>query len=224
MRNALKREMAVALGLGALASLLTRRSTKTTMLLSAAAAALYTASRSTAFEYRNKSVLITGGSRGLGLALAKRLAKQGAKVTIVARNAEEIERAKDIILGATPNAQVLTFVGNVTSKNALSAAIDAAIEKFGGLDVLINNAGAMLVGPFEAMEREDFSAQMNLHLYAIVEGTKLVIPHFRERGEGRIINICSLGGKVAIPHMTTYDASKFAMAGFSQGVSSELAH
>lgn len=224
MRNALKRELSVLCGLGALASLLTRRSHKTTMALSALAAGLYTASRGEGdFDYRGRSVFITGGSRGLGLALAKQAARRGANVTIIARQADEIERAKDIIISECPKAQILTFVADVTSKGSFEAAFQAAREKFGGIDVLINNAGAMLVGPFEAMEREDFSALMNLHLYAVVEATKLVIPHFRERGEGRIVNICSLGGKVAVPHMTTYDASKFALAGFSQGVSAELA-
>jgi len=93
----------------------------------------------------------------------------------------------------------------------------------GGLDILVNNAGAITVGPMVAMDPEDFRAQMNLHLHAVVSSCTLSLPALhRSRGK-RIVNICSMGGKVAMPHMLPYDASKFALSGFSQGLAAELA-
>lgn len=174
-----------------------------------------------------KNILITGGSRGLGLALAKELILGGASVSLLARDFAELERAKDILLPLKTNqnhlSRVLLYQCDVTDQKQLHEAIKNTLADLGSIDVLINNAGVITVGPFDSMEEEDFRAQMELHLFAVINPVKLVLPEFRKKGGGKIINICSLGGKVAVPHMLPYDTSKFALAGFSQGITAELA-
>lgn len=175
------------------------------------------------FDFREKNVFITGGSRGLGLSLAWNLLKRGASVTLVARDLEELDQGRNHLLQDFPKARVFIKACDVTDAMFLKTILQQSIHEMGSIDLLINNAGSILVGPFASMEREDFEAQMKIHLYAAIEATKQIVPHFQERGGGRILNICSLGGKVAVPHMLPYDVSKFALAGFSQGVSAELA-
>lgn len=221
MRKSLKKELSLVCGIGAFVCGLVRLR-KSAALLSGLSAGLLFAPTEV-FEWEGKSALITGGSRGLGLAIARAMINKGVKVTLVARKPEELENAREMLLGEFPEAQICTVICDVTKKEDLQKAIDDALEAFGMVDVVVNNAGAITVGPFESMTVSDFEAQMKLHLYAVVQSTQLVLPHFRERGGGRIINICSLGGRVAVPHMSAYDASKFALAGFSQGVASELA-
>lgn len=222
MKNGVKKELAIALGLGAINCLL-RRSNKSAALLSVASAGLLFSSSSSNYSFKGKTVFITGGSRGLGYALAAKFLRDGAKVTIVARKQEELEKAQNRLAQLHPDASVYAITCDVTNRAQLSHAIHDSIKRYGQIDILVNNAGAISVGPFASMDKADFEAQMNLHLYAILDSTKLIVPHFRERGVGRIVNICSLGGKVAVPHMLPYDTSKFALAGFSQGITAELA-
>jgi NAD(P)-dependent dehydrogenase (short-subunit alcohol dehydrogenase family) len=174
------------------------------------------------FSFRGASVAITGGSRGLGLALAKELVQQGALVTLLARDGKELDRARALLVGEYHLARVHTIICDVTETAQVHAALEETVRVFGNIDVLINNAGAIVVAPYETLTREDFEAQMDLHLYSAMTTTEWVLPHFLRNKKGRIINICSMGGKVAVPHMLPYDTSKFALAGFSQGLSAEL--
>lgn len=222
MKKTLKKEIAIISGVGALVCMLARRP-KPAAVLAGFAAGVCLVPGTRPFIWRGKSVFITGGSRGLGLALARRLVSEGAKVTLVARKFEELNRARHLLLNEFPNADVGTVVCDVTRKDQLAIAFNTALENFGVIDAVVNNAGAISVGPFESMTRADFEAQMKLHLYAVIESIQIVTPHFQQRGGGRIINICSLGGKAAVPHMLPYNASKFALAGFSQGAAVELA-
>jgi short-subunit dehydrogenase len=169
-----------------------------------------------------KSVVITGGSRGLGLALAQELFARGAQVALLARDADELERARRH-LSQEENPRVLTLVCDVTRSQDLLEAYDVTEAVFGRIDILINNAGAISAGPFETMEQEDFEAQMDLHFSAVVQAVRLALPFFHKNGEGRIVNISSIGGKVPLPHMAPYSASKFALSGFSRAVTAELA-
>jgi short-subunit dehydrogenase len=220
MNKALRNEILTVCGLGALGSLLLGRPRVAAGFgLAAASAALLT---DIPISFRGQSVVITGGSRGLGLALAKELVREEAYVTLLARDAQELDRARQLLLFEWPQARVQTLVCDVTQQDQLSIALEETVKAFGAIDVLINNAGAILVAPFESLSREDFEAQMNLHFYAILQATQWVLPHFLRRGKGRIVNICSVGGRVAVPHMIPYDASKFALAGFSQGLAAEL--
>jgi short-subunit dehydrogenase len=221
MTNALKKELAAITSLATLFSL-KLKSPLLTSLLGVTSAGLLISSLQKAFCYKGKNVYITGGSRGLGLSLAWNLLEKEATVTLVARDIEELHRARDILLQDFPNASIFLSTCDVTDSAQLSQSLSQAIDRMNGIDLIINNAGSILVGPFSSMVREDFEAQMNLHLFAVLESTKLILPHFQNRGGGRILNICSLGGKAAVPHMLPYAASKFALAGFSQGIASEL--
>lgn len=222
MTAALKKELAfISATLALIAA--RRKSALWTGVFTAGAAGLFLAARHRGFDYLGSRVYITGGSRGLGLSLAWNALQRGAQVTLVARDEDELRRAQDILLGDFPEARIFIDTCDVTDPEQLRQSISAAIGNMGGIDLLINNAGSILVGPFRSMTREDFEAQLKLHVLAVVEATQLVLPHFRARGQGRILNICSLGGKAAIPHMLPYDTSKFALAGFSQGVGAELA-
>ena len=221
MRNGLKKELALMCGVGSLMML--RRKSPVAAVLAATAAGLYASSVLMRKEIRGRSVLITGGSRGLGMALAQELLRQGARVSILARQGDELDRARTMLLSQFPQAELHLVAADVTDRTSLQAAITSAVERWQGLDILVNNAGAITVGPFATMTREDFEAQMELHFFAILESTFAILPIFRRQRRGHIVNICSLGGKVAVPHMLPYDSSKFALAGFSQGLAAELA-
>jgi short-subunit dehydrogenase len=173
------------------------------------------------YSFENKVVVITGGSRGLGLALAENLIGRNSQVALLARDEEELQRAQNQ-LNYVPDAQVMTVVCDVTNRNHLRSAFSQIRTRFGRIDVLINNAGAVTAGPFESMSQSDFESQMNVHFYAILKAVQLLLPTFKAQGEGRIVNISSIGGKIAVPHMSPYCASKFALAGFSQAISEEL--
>lgn len=220
MGNGIKRELAVLCGIGTLLTL--RKNTPLASLFALTGAGLLASSFTKSISVKGKSVLITGGSRGLGLAIAEELLKADASVTIVARQQDELNRAKHILFEKYPDAEVQTLVCDVTDPEALKVVFSKTIGRWGSLDILINNAGAISVGPFESMTREDFEAQMNLHFYAVLEAVKCALPQFHRQGRGHIVNICSLGGKVAVPHMLPYDSSKYALAGLSQGLNAEL--
>ncbi len=175
------------------------------------------------YDFNGKHVVITGGSRGLGLALARKFITEGARVTLIARDYEELRRAQLRLKSAYPKAAVCILACDITKGEELSEAIRQAHFQSGWIDVVVNNAGAIMASPFEVMDAEDFRAQIDLHLNAVVEMTHHMAKYFRVRGGGRIVNIASIGGKIALPHMAAYTASKFALAGFSRAVASELA-
>lgn len=221
MRPALKNEWLALAGVGA-ALLIAAKRPKTAMAVAGAAGFLL-ASNPRKESFRGKSVLITGGSRGLGLAMALEFAREGAKVAVIARDRDELLRAKSKVEALVPNSHLRAYTCDVTDPREFAEAIKLVALDQGGLDVLVNNAGAITVGPFESMDNEDFKAQMELHFMAPVRACRLALPYLRERPGARIVNISSMGGKVAVPHMLPYDASKFALAGFSQGLMAELA-
>jgi short-subunit dehydrogenase len=175
------------------------------------------------YSYHGKSVVITGGSRGLGFALATELVKEGANVTLLARDRTELLRAKNYLQNNFAGAKVQAFVCDVNEENHIQEAFRRILFRYGTIDVLINNAGSVAAGPFEAMNIEDFNAQMKIHFYAPLKAIQNVLPIFKKKGSGKIVNIASIGGKVPVPHMSSYCASKFALAGLSQTLSAELA-
>lgn len=220
MRRGLRNEYSAALGAGALLLYAAKRP-RAALLFGGLAGALYLSGRKE--PVRGQNVLITGGSRGLGLALAMEYAREGCHVAILARDGRELSRAREAIEKEVPGARVITFNCDVTKEAPLRLAIQAAASAMGSLDILVNNAGAISVGPFASMDNEDFEAQMKLHFFAVVNSCRLALPELRKSQGRRIVNICSMGGKVAVPHMLPYDCSKFALAGFSQGLMAELA-
>ncbi|GAB3933955.1 SDR family NAD(P)-dependent oxidoreductase [Larkinella terrae] len=173
-------------------------------------------------DFRGKTVVITGGSRGLGLVLAREFAQEGANLAICARDEAELERAKaDLELnGGT----VFTYACDITDKTQVTAFIQAVQETVGPVDVLVNNAGTILVTPFEHATEDDFREVMETNFWSAVYAINAVLPQMRARKEmgGRIVNIASFGGKVAFPHLMPYSTSKFALVGYSEGLRPEL--
>jgi NAD(P)-dependent dehydrogenase (short-subunit alcohol dehydrogenase family) len=173
-------------------------------------------------DLRGKSVLITGGSRGLGLLLARRFAAQGARLTLVARDPGELDLARRE-LTALSGSRVLALPGDVGNRADMEWAVERAAERFGRLDVVVNNAGVIQVGPLAHMTLEDFEDALAVHFWGPLYTTLAALPHLRAEGGGRIVNIASIGGKIAVPHLTPYSASKFALVGLSNGLQAELA-
>lgn len=165
-------------------------------------------------------VLITGGSRGLGLALAREFARHGCDLVICARDPVELEIAKADLEGR--GARVLALTCDVTCRPEVEALVERAAERFGRVDVLVNNAGVIQVGPFETMTVRDFERAMAVNFWGTVHATLAVLPLMRAQRGGRIVNITSIGGRVAIPHLTPYTCSKFAQRGFSEALRAEL--
>jgi short-subunit dehydrogenase len=175
--------------------------------------------------FRGKVVVITGASRGLGLALAEVLARRGAKLALVARDEFELDRARRKLLengAAKGDAELFAIVADLRNRDQAEGMIAKATSQFGRVDVLINNAGVITVGPLENQTVEDFREVMEANFFSGVYSTLAVLPQMLARGEGAIANITSIGGKVAVPHMLPYTASKFAAVGFSEGLATEL--
>ena len=173
------------------------------------------------YDLSGKTVLITGGSRGLGLVMGRELVRQGSRLAICARDAAELERARaDLAQGG---ADVFTIPCDVTNKAQVDEMVHIIRDRLGPIDVLINNAGIITVGPMEVMTLDDYDEAMKTHFWAPLYTTLAVLPEMRQRCNGRIVNISSIGGKVSTPHLLPYSASKFALTGFSEGLRAELA-
>jgi Short-chain dehydrogenases of various substrate specificities len=177
--------------------------------------------RTAQYTLRDKVVLITGGSRGLGLVLARHICAQGGKVALLARDPEELARAKADLTAR--GGKVLTVECDLLDRDQIEAAVRKVIDRFDRIDILINNAGIIEVGPLDHMTRDDFDRAMRLHFWAPYELVSQIVPEMRLWGAGRIVNISSIGGKVAVPHFAPYSASKFALTGFSDAIRTELA-
>jgi short-subunit dehydrogenase len=173
------------------------------------------------YDLHNRVVLITGGSRGLGLALAHEFAREGAHVIICGRDEATLKRAQSKL--AESKLSVLGIPCDVTDQEQVKTLVRRVNARFHRIDVLVNNAGTIAVGPLEVMTHDDYEDAMNLHVWAPLYTTLAVLPDMRRRGEGRIVNIASIGGKIGVPHLTPYSASKFALVGLSQAMHAELA-
>jgi NAD(P)-dependent dehydrogenase (short-subunit alcohol dehydrogenase family) len=170
-------------------------------------------------DFAGRVVVITGGSRGLGLVLARQLAYEGARLCLLARNEDELTRAAAQF---PPGGEVLTLRCDIRRRADVRAAVDAILDRWGIIDVLINNAGVIQVGPLEHMTPGDFENAMATHFWGPLHLMFEIVPSMRRRGFGRIVNISSIGGRVAVPHLAPYCASKFALAGLSDAVRTEL--
>ncbi|MBJ6761017.1 SDR family oxidoreductase [Myxococcaceae bacterium JPH2] len=173
------------------------------------------------FDFHGRTVLITGGTRGLGLVLARQFLSEGARVAICGRDVATLERAREEL--ARSGGQVLAVTCDVRDQVQVEALVARVHERFGAIDVLVNNAGIIQVGPLESLSLEDFREAMDTHLWASLYTTLTVLGEMKRRGRGRIVNIASLGGKVAVPHLASYCASKFAQVGLSDALRAELA-
>lgn len=172
-------------------------------------------------DFCDKSVLITGGSRGLGLVLAREFAKEGARVAVCARDCDELTRAVANLTGF--GARPLGIPCDVTDRQSVEQAVGDVLEMWGRVDVLVNNAGMIQVGPAKLMTIDDYENALRTHFWGPLYAMMAVIPGMRERRAGRIVNISSVGGKISMPHLLPYGASKFALTGLSEGLRAELA-
>jgi short-subunit dehydrogenase len=170
--------------------------------------------------FRDKTVVISGASRGLGLELARGLVSEGARIALLARERDELRNVANEF--ARYGDRVLVLECDVRKQDEARQAVAAIFERFDGIDVLINNAGIIQVGPVEHMKLEDFIDAMEVHFWAPLYLMLEIVPHMKSRGQGRIVNITSIGGKVAVPHLLPYVASKFALVGLSEGLRAEL--
>jgi NAD(P)-dependent dehydrogenase (short-subunit alcohol dehydrogenase family) len=172
-------------------------------------------------DLRGAVVLITGGSRGLGLAMSRELAQQGCRLAICARDESGLEAARSDLQRF--GAEVLAVPCDVSDQAQVASMVEAVIRHYGRIDILINNAGIIVVAPVESLTRADFERVMAINFWGAFNPTMAVLPGMRAQGSGRIVNITSIGGKVAVPHLLPYSCAKFAAVGFSEGLRAELA-
>ena len=201
-----------------------------TVGLTAAAAAYALAPKSTRRAGEDRIVVITGGSRGLGLALAERFGRAGCRLILTARDVDELIRARYTLLerhAVRSPESVLLIPADLTDPAQAENLVDHAIAHFGRIDVLINNAGIIEVGPVEDQPLAAYHRAMATNFFAALQATQAALPHMLRIAHERpasIVNIASIGGKVPVPHLLPYVASKFALVGFSQGLHAELRH
>lgn len=165
--------------------------------------------------------VITGGSRGLGLLLAREFGREGCQLAICARDEAELDRARGDL-----QARGMTVYAarcDVADRRDVERFAADVIRRFGGIDILVNNAGIIKVGPFTNMTVEDFEEAMRINFWGMVYPTLAMLPVMRAQGGGRIVNITSIGGKVTVPHLLPYICAKFASVAFSEGLHMELA-
>jgi len=197
--------------------------------LGAVAAVRFVVRQRRRIRLRGKNALVTGGSRGLGLEIARRLVERGVNVAIVARSVAELERAVDLLREhalsdpETAGVRVIGVPCDLEYASGIDSMIRTVRARLGPIDLLVNNAGAIQVGPLDAMTLEDFQRSMKLHCFAALRTSLAVRADMHARGGGRIANVASFGGVVSVPHLLPYSAGKFALVGVSQGLHAELA-
>jgi NAD(P)-dependent dehydrogenase (short-subunit alcohol dehydrogenase family) len=189
--------------------------------LGAAYAAARLARARFGISFEGRVVVMTGGSRGLGLVMARMFVEEGAKVVLLARDLSELQRAQQD-LESRGAGEVMTLRCDVRRRADVRAAIDTVLDRWTAVDVLINNAGVIQVGPLDHMSEEDFENAMATHFWGPLHLILEVVPVMQHRRFGRIVNISSIGGKIAVPHLAPYCASKFALTGLSDAVRAEL--
>ena len=172
-------------------------------------------------SFRGKTVIITGGSRGLGFALARVFAREGANLALLARSPDQLHAAARRLRAQT-GVQPRVVVCDVREEDQVKAAISTVVAHTGRIDVLINNAGVISVMPFAHAQTEDFRDSLETHFWGPYYMTRACLPYLR-RHAGRNLNISSIGGRIAVPHLLPYTVGKFALVGLSEGLRAELA-
>ena len=165
--------------------------------------------------------IVTGGSRGLGFLIARELARDGARLAICARDADELERARLDL--ERHGAEVVAIRCDVADPVAAAALVEETERRLGPVDILVNNASIIQVAPIDVLGIKDFQQALAVNFWGTVHPTLAALPAMRARGRGCIVNITSIGGKVSVPHLLPYSAAKFATVGFSEGLAAEVA-
>jgi NAD(P)-dependent dehydrogenase (short-subunit alcohol dehydrogenase family) len=174
------------------------------------------------FDLQGKVAIITGGSKGLGLAMAAGLASAGASIMLVSRNGEEgMLSAKD--LSKTYEAKASSFSADVTDHRQVDEMVKATLEKFGKIDILINSAGINIRGPIDELAIEDFTKVMQVNVTGTWLCSRAITPHFKKQGSGKIINLASTLGLVGLANRTPYASSKGAVVQMTRALALELA-
>lgn len=177
--------------------------------------------RATEADLHGQVALITGASRGLGLALARELADEGCRLVICGRDEATLQRSTEEL--QRRGAEVLAVQCDVTDRVDVERMVAQAISTFGQIDVLIANAGVIQVGQLRSAELEDFQHAMDIMYWGALYPILAVLPGMRERREGRIAVVTSIGGKISVPYLLPYNSAKFAAVGLSEGLRAELA-
>jgi short-subunit dehydrogenase len=188
----------------------------------AGTAALIRARRRAQLEpLRGQVAVVIGGTRGLGLALARELVASGCRVAICGRDLSTLESAREELVQR--GGEVLAATCDATDDADVERFIDFVLANYGRIDVLITVAATMRVGPIETMSTRDFHLAMNAILWSCVYPTLAVLPVMRSQQKGSLVHIASIGGRIAVPHLSPYSTAKFAVIGFSEGIRAELA-
>ena len=189
-------------------------------------AARWLAQKQRTIDLAGRTVLVTGGSRGLGLELARQLVDAGANVTICARNRNNLQKARRILQrrakATRQDVKILALPCDITDRSQVQKTVKQVVRTMGPIDILINNAGVIQVGPIKDMQTREYEEAINTHYWGPFHTIEAVLTMMRERRQGRIVNIASIGGKVSIPHLHAYSASKHALVGLSEGYRAEL--
>jgi 3-oxoacyl-[acyl-carrier protein] reductase len=174
-------------------------------------------------DLAGKAAIVTGGSKGIGYSIADALAAAGAEVLICARNEEEVRRAAAEIEGKRGR-RVVGFRCDMRSYEEVQSMVEAAVRELGRVDILINNAGVGIYAPVHEISRDSWHQVIETNLNGVYYASHEVIPHMRRHGEGWIINIASLAGKNPFAGGAAYNASKFAVVGFSEAMMMDVRH
>ncbi|HZG35958.1 MAG TPA: SDR family NAD(P)-dependent oxidoreductase [Gaiellaceae bacterium] len=170
-----------------------------------------------------RRAIITGGSKGLGLAIAEELVREGAHVAICSRNEEEIQAAAEHLRAAAEGGTVFAARADVTSPDDVEAFVAAAVAGLGGVDCLVNNAGRARPGTFATLTDEDWEADLGVKLFAAIRMSRAVLPHLREVGGGRIVNIGAVQGRAPDPAFFATSVNRAAGNSFTKTLALELA-
>jgi NAD(P)-dependent dehydrogenase (short-subunit alcohol dehydrogenase family) len=162
-----------------------------------------------------RTILITGSSTGIGRSIAEYFQYKGWNVAATMRRPDDEKELKDL-------ENVICLRLDVLNEPSIREAIDATISAFGAIDVVVNNAGYGVIGPFETTAREQIQKQFDTNLYGVMNVTRAILPYFRERQAGVIINIASAGGRMTWPLYSLYHGTKWALEGFTESLQYEL--
>jgi 3-dehydrosphinganine reductase len=170
--------------------------------------------------FSGRTVLVTGGSSGIGLAFSRCAVKLGAAVVLVARRADVLAEARTTLLAESPSALVETLPLDVSAEEEVTREVGALLRRR-PVDMLVNNAGVVMPGRFLELDLAEFRKMMDINYFGAVHMCKAVLPQMFARGAGHVLNVSSLAGVIGIYGYTPYAASKFALAGFSQALRAE---
>jgi len=171
-------------------------------------------------NFKDKVIVITGASSGIGEASAEEFAKRGANIVLVARRKDKLEKVEKSLTKYP--VKILSVICDVSEKEQVKQMVEKVLETFPQIDVLINNAGFVIYGKVEELSIEDVESQMKTNYFGTIYCTKLFLPHFLKQNSGHIVNVASVGGSFGVPGIATYCATKFALLGFSEGLHHEL--